>query len=65
MKGLKTEPDMNIARQRRKLLSLMDSQPIDHAGYIAFLLTAFDKAVAAGRPVPASEFIEMMKEEFD
>ena len=64
MKGLRHEPDMNVAKQRRKLLAYIDEH-ISIVSYGHWLLSKFDEAVAAGRPVPASEFIEMSKEEFE
>lgn len=59
------QPDMNVARQRQKLVQLAVEAPAAHQGYLAHLLTLFDAEVAAGRPTPASQFIPMYREEFD
>lgn len=59
------QPDMNVARQRRKLTQLATEAPDSHRSYIEHLVSLFDAEVAAGRPTPASTFIPMYEEEFD
>lgn len=58
------QPDMNIAKQRRKLTQLAATAPDSHLGYIDHLIRLFDREVAAGTPQPASQFIPMYHEEF-
>jgi hypothetical protein len=60
-----TQQDMNVARQRRKLTSLIDhvSDP-GEVRYLTWLVELFDDAVAHGLPQPATEFIPMYHEEF-
>jgi hypothetical protein len=57
---------MNVRRQRRKIIQLIEAAPDDeHAVYLSHLLTMFDDAVGAGLPRPAGDFIPMYHEEFD
>ena len=58
------QPEMNVAKQRRKLTQLAAEAPPGHVGYIHHLIALFDREVAAGRPTPASQFIPMYHEEF-
>lgn len=65
------QPDMNVAKQRRKVFALHDRAegcPTDDAliriRYVNYLLHLFDGAVLDGQPQPASQFIPMYEEEF-
>lgn len=64
------QPEMNVGKQRRKLMALYPEPPIDPAEaltrikYVNYLLGLFDDAVLAGQPQPASQFILMFEEEF-
>jgi hypothetical protein len=59
------QPDMDVARQRRKILALVTPEsPFAAQSYVTHLVTLFDASVAAGRPQPASEFIPAFHEEF-
>lgn len=58
--------DMNVDRQRRKLLALVTpDSPFAEQAYVTHLVTLFDAAIARGVPQPASQFIPMFFEEFD
>ena len=59
------QTDMNVAKQRRKLLALVTpDSPFAQRSYVTHLVTLFDASVAAGLPQPASEFIPQYHEEF-
>lgn len=66
---LSVQPDMNIARQRRKLTvrrdDALDAGHLDQAVFLSHLVGRFDAAIAMGTPRPASEFLPMFDEEFD
>lgn len=56
---------MNVAKQRRKIMSAISDAPDDeHVAYLEHLLALFDAAVAIGQPRPASQFLPMYEEEF-
>ena len=60
------QPDMNVAKQRRKFDQRITEAPDDeHRRYLTSLRDEFDASVAAGMPRPASEFLPMYEEEFD
>ncbi|ATN87071.1 hypothetical protein KIY79_gp73 [Mycobacterium phage Anselm] len=58
------EPNMNVAKQRRKITQLIEESPPWHHAYLRDLLDRFDTEVAAGRPTPASHFLPQYWEEF-
>jgi hypothetical protein len=57
-------PDMNVARQRRKISSRLATATDDERAYLEHLLTLFDNSVRAGEPQPARMFLPMFEEEF-
>ena len=60
------QPSMNVAKQRRKLDTLIDNAPDDnHQGYLEGVKALFEAELVAGRPTPASQFIPAYWEEFD
>ncbi|AXQ53098.1 hypothetical protein SEA_RANDO14_78 [Mycobacterium phage Rando14] len=63
---LSVDHNMDVARQRRKIIGRIQTEDDDHAAaYLIHLLAQFDAAVAAGTPRPAREFLYMFAEEFD
>lgn len=62
---LSVQPDMNVAKQRRKIEQrIIEAPDADHALYLEWLLEMFDESVAKGLPRPASEYLPMYEEEF-
>ncbi|AKF14342.1 hypothetical protein SEA_VINCENZO_80 [Mycobacterium phage Vincenzo] len=60
------QPDMNVARQRRKITHRIEHAPSPaHAAYLTDVLARFDASLAVGLPRPASEFLPAYAEEFD
>jgi hypothetical protein len=59
------QPGMNVAKQRRKIASLLDehSTPSQQL-FVLHLVGLFNASVEEGQPRPASEFIPMYLEEF-
>ena len=58
--------DMDLARQRRKFTSRIETAPSPaHARYLTHLLTEFDESVTRGEPQPFSHFFPAYEEEFD
>lgn len=59
---LRVEFDMDVARQLRKLDARATTP--ERARYVEHLKGLMLLSVAQGRPVPASQFIPMLEEEF-
>lgn len=65
--GMKNiQPDMNVAKQRRKFTTAMENAPTaEHVAYLEGLRELFDRSIERGEPQPFSNFLPMYEEEFD